>query len=122
MKKTIPLLVMAFCILFLSACGRADVSDKALSCGEKALGIADAYLNKNIDASTAREKLDELHEEMKYVDEMSHDNRYKAGDFSVSVCILSLSNSILIDGYEGDNETYENVKEDRDNLADTLGR
>lgn len=122
MKRLLTVLLTVVLVFGLTACGGPKVSDKAMSCGVKALEAADGYLDKSIDAKEAVEMLDTLKEDMAYVDDMSHDDKNKAGDFAVSVDILVLSTSILSDSIKSDDETYSKVKDARKNLADDIGK
>lgn len=122
MKKIISLSLVALLVFSLTACGDPKVSKKAISCGTKALEVADDYIDETIDANKAREKLDELKSEMEYVDDMSQDDENKAGDFSVQSGLSVLSSAILNDSITDDDKSYLKVKDARDNLAKDIGK
>ena len=96
-------------------------SDKAISVAKQAIKVTDDYLDGNISASSANNKLGTLRDDMSYVDDLPHGDKHKASDFSIDVSILCISSSILGDNINGNNETYDKIVEERNELAKKAG-
>lgn len=124
MKKIMVLLVVIMLTITLAACG-TNASDKAVSVAKSAIEIADKYLDNEISYSEASEAIDELEEDMEYVDDMPEDTadetKQHTADFSISVDLTVLSLSFFNDNYDNTSETYDKVIEARNKLADDAG-
>lgn len=121
MKKIMVLLaVIMMMTITLVACG-SKASDKAISVAERAVEIADEYLDNEITYSEASEEIDELEEDMEYVDNLDHDAENTVADFGISADLLSLSVSMTIDNYKSTSDSYDKVLEARNKLADDAG-
>lgn len=119
------LLAAALCFVFtigLFGCSeKTNASDKALSVGKQAISIVDEYLDGTATYEEAYEKLSELQEEMDYVDDMDRENEHRVDDFLISSDLIMLSHRLLMDYYDGTDETYNDIIEQRNDLAEEIG-
>ena len=69
MKRITMLALAVVMLLSLVACGGADGSEDAISVGKNAVSVADRYLDGNMSADDARDKLEDLLERMDYLDD-----------------------------------------------------
>lgn len=119
MKKS-KLIVMysSLLLLFLIfvGCGKKEhnASQKALSCAQQAIDVANDYLSGDISYDRASRKLDSLSTDMHYVSDESdiETNEHHFDDSSIYVCILSLRNDITYDNYKNDSESYDEISDD----------
>lgn len=120
--KKICLLVATSLILSLSACSDDGIkaSDKAISCANAAVRIAEQYLDHDIDYSEASEKMNELYADMEYVDSMSREDENYLADFFISSDIFCLSSSITTDNYKNSPESYDGVRENIETLKESI--
>lgn len=121
MKKLLVLLLILIFVPFtITACCK-KASDKAITVAKSAVDIADGYLDYEITYSEASNAIDELQEDMEYVDNLAQNDKNKAKDFGISTDLLSLSSSLLIDDYQDTSESYDKVVEARNRLAEDAG-
>lgn len=114
------------CIALMStlvACSGSDpkASDKAISVGKQAIVTVDDYLDGNITYDEADNKLSELYDDMSYVSDMDEDDEHKAYDSSIEVDLLTISHNVTMDHFQGSNETYDDIMESRNELAEKIG-
>lgn len=114
------IVIILILIVSISLPGKKP-SDKAISVAKQAIKVTDDYLDGNISSSSANNKLDALRDDMSYVDDLPHGDKHKAKDFSIDVSILCISSSILGDNIKGNNETYDKIVEERNELAKKAG-
>ena len=99
-------------------------SAKAISVGTQAIDLADEYLD-GADYYTVKAKLEDLEDEMDYVDDMPTDTteekRVHTADRSIQLSIFLISTDITLDYCSDDNETYDSIIESRNELAKDLG-
>lgn len=109
-------------ILSLTACGNDEpkASNKAVSCANEAIEIAEGYLAYDIDYKEASERLDALREDMEYVSEMSQDEEHYYADFSINSKLLGLSTALTSDNYKSSDETYDKIQEIIDELQEYI--
>ena len=115
------LIVLIITVLTLSACGSPKVSEDHLKYGQKALSIVDDYLNFNINAKEAHDKMFEL--TMRSYDlpdevgtENFHNNlEVESSSRSMNTCLSSLSLSIDVD------DNLQELKKERNRLAEAIG-
>lgn len=125
MRKTVSLiLAVVMLAAILTGCGsKVEASEKGISIARSAIQIADDYLDNEITGDRAMDKLDELAEEMDYLDSMPRDtdeeNSQYLADFSISCDITILSHNIMEDSF-GDNK-YDDIIETRNSLAESIG-
>lgn len=124
MKKITLSLCILTVLFLLTACG-TNASDKAVSVAKSAIEIADKYLDNESTYSEVSEAIDDLKEDMEYVDDMPEDTademKQHTADFSISVDLTVLSLSIWTDNYDNTSETYDKVLEARNKLAEDAG-
>lgn len=127
MKRFLSLALAAMLLITACSCsgGGGNASDKAVSVASQAIEIADQYLDGDIDAGEADEKLDDLIEQMSYVDDLpdetAEESRQRAADFLISTDLTVLSYSIFNDNYEQTSDSYDEVVENRNELASDAG-
>ncbi len=122
MKKTKFMLLFLVISLLLAGCGGGSkASAKAVSVAKSAVEVADDYLDGRLSYSQADAKLDQLKEEMAYVDDLKQGDENKASDFSISVSITLLSTDIFHDSVNKTSESYNKVIETRNDLAKAAG-
>lgn len=115
------LVILALAIILSGCSGGTKASNKAVSVGKQAVSVADDYLDGKLTYDEADEKLDELSDEMDYVDDMKQGDKNKAADFSIQANIVRLSSGIFNDSISGTDETYDSVVDTRNSLADKVG-
>ncbi len=114
MKKLICILLVFVTLFACSACSsrRDGISDDAYEYGLAALETADEFIDGKIDADTAQQRLNHASDMV--------DNCEGENDFLVAGAIFRTSLSIwLKDSGSG---TMATVKENRNDLADLLGK
>lgn len=112
MKKYFSLFITIIA-LSLTGCSGNDnpkASDKAISCAKEAIEIAEGYLTYDIDFKEAKNRLDELQEDMEYVSTMSKEEECYYPDFSINSKLISLSIALVSDNYDGNSETYDEIQ------------
>lgn len=115
------LIILVIAALMLTACGSPKVSDDHLRYGQKALSIVDDYLNFNINAKEAYNKMFEL--TMRSYDlpdetgtENFHNNlEVESSSRSMSLCLSSLNLSIDVE------DNLQELKKQRNRLAEAIG-
>ena len=121
MKKVIMPFLCLSLILFAACSTGIDASDKAVSVAKNAIEVVDAYLDGEMTYSETSDQLDTLKSEMDYVDEMEPGAEHKAEDFSIGAKILMLSTKVTSNSIYGDSESYEEVVDARNELAEDVG-
>lgn len=119
MKKN-KLVIMCSSLLLVSlisiGCGKTkyNASDKALSCAQQAIDVANDYLSGDVSYDRALKKLDSLSTDMNYVTDENdvENNEHHFDDFNINTCILGLSIDITHDNYENDSESYDKILDD----------
>jgi len=106
---------------FVGCSANIKASDKAISVGKQAIAVADDYLDGSLTYNAASDKLDDLKEQMKYVDDLKQGDENKAADFSVSSGITILSSAIFSDSIGSSDDTYNKIVEARNSLAEKIG-
>jgi hypothetical protein len=91
-------------------------SSKAKSCADKANETAEKYLSYEIDYKETKEIIDELKDDMGYVDDLSHDASNYYPDFYISLYLANLSHDLYFDDLYGTDETYSKIQEDIQSL------
>ena len=115
MLKRIALFTLAVVMLLsLAACGGAKGSEDAISIGKNAISVADRYLDGNMTADAARDKLEDLLDRMDYLDDMSAEDEWYYEDHLIRSYISSLDTYILIDD-------YGKIESVRNDLASKVG-
>lgn len=121
-KRIAIFLVTVLSVLFaLSGCSSTKASDKAVSIAKQAIEAVDDYLDGKITYDSVSAKIDDLCNEMAYVDDLDRDDEHKAADYSISVSISTLPSDLLWDNYHNDDESYAKVVETRNELAEEAG-
>lgn len=126
-KKTAVLCcALVATVLLASGCSKSiDASDKAVSIAKQAIEVVDQYLDGGVDGSEASDKLDELKEEMEYVDDMptgtSKEKRRHTADSSIATDIFILSTDIVLDKHNADADSYDKLVDKRNELAEEIG-
>lgn len=105
----------------IAGCGGSKASDKAVSVGKRAIEVVDEYLDGQVSYSAADIQLDELKEQMSYVDDLEHGAKNKATDFSISTSITLISSDMFQDSYKSTSETYDKLLQSRNELANKVG-
>lgn len=125
MKKQIAgVMVAGLAALMITACGgsKTKVSNKAQSVGKSAIEVVDQYLDGDLDYDDVSDQLDELSEELDYTSEDSDkDKDTHFGDSSVQSDIVLLGSEIFQDHFEGTSDTYDDIVDKRNELAETIG-
>lgn len=122
-KIFITALVM---LLFLSGCGHQQIaSDKAIMLGKKAIEVGEAYLNGDLDGTSAQNDLDEILDKLSYADnytsEEKRDDKQKNADYYIHFYVFSLNARIFFDSARySDAETFDSVKEAVEDLKQTV--
>lgn len=126
-KKTAVLCcALVATVLLVGGCSKSiDASDKAVSIAKQAIEVVDQYLDGGVDGSEASDKLDELKEEMEYVDDMptgtSEEKRRHTADSSIATDIFILSTDIVLDKHNADADSYDKLVDKRNELAEEIG-
>ena len=121
MKKLITVFFIAFLVVFLCSCGGKpeNTSDAMYQIGINALGLADKYINGEITADEAYERIEEFNKQADTQAEKNNLEEYK-NDESISHRISMLSSEILFS--KSGTAAMSDVMEERDKLAETLGK
>ena len=114
MKRITMLALAVVMLLSLVACGGADGSEDAISVGKNAVSVADRYLDGNMSADDARDKLEDLLERMDYLDDMTAEDEWYYEDHLIRGYISSLNTYILLDD-------YGKIESVRNDLASKVG-
>ena len=120
-RISFTLSLLFFCLLFSSCKKENGASEKAISNGKAVIEIADDYLDKEIDAGVAREKIQAIYEDMSYVETMDKNDENYSADFYISTDILLIDSSILNDSIKTNAERYDAIVDARNSLADKTG-
>lgn len=129
MKKKfwfVPLVACASAVI-LASCGSSstNASDKAVSIAQQAIDITDDYLDGNASYDYVIDTIEELRDEMDYVDDMPEDTaeevRQHTADYSIRSALTILKSDITDDHYDGDNETYDDIVDKRNEIAEKAG-
>lgn len=105
--------------LVICGCGGgSELSSKAQAVAKQAVEVADGYLDGELDYDAASEVLDELDEEMEYVYGNEDPNM---DDMGVSSDISLLSHAILMDDLDETSESYDEVVDKRNDIANAAG-
>lgn len=121
-KKSIILLICVMVLMALSGCKKEKTaSEKAISVGKKVIETVDGYLDKKLDYDQARQKIKELEDEMEYLDERDHDDKYYSSDLLVSSSITMVQSKILSDKMDSSSDSYDKLVESRNELAKKIG-
>lgn len=91
-------------------------SDKAISIAKQAVSVADRYLDGGLSQGEAKDLIDDLYDDMAYVDDLADDDPHKNQDLYVSIDVLSLSTRILLD--ENDSKSFDGIVKARNDLAE----
>ncbi|MBD5477855.1 MAG: hypothetical protein HDR14_00970 [Lachnospiraceae bacterium] len=103
-------------LLFLSGCGHQQIaSDKAIMLGNKAIEIGEAYMNGNIDGTSAQNDLDDILDRLSYAEDYTYEDKLDAQKFAdaqIQSYVFFLRHDIFIDSiHTGDADTFRNVKD-----------
>lgn len=121
MKKYTVLLLMICCIFILSGCGKNSTdygSQKGQSCAKQAIETINSYCDNVFTYERAKNTLEKLYADMDYVSETSDEdkNPNHLADYSIQVAILQASHDLLMDDYDNDANSYEELQKDIDEL------
>ena len=121
MKKSLSLFITVIA-LSLTGCNGSSTptSDKAIACAKEAIEVSESYLAYDIDYDEAKERIDELKEDMAYVSEMSKDEENYKGDYNISFDLTMLSFALMQDEHNSSDETYKDLQEAIENLRENL--
>jgi hypothetical protein len=121
MRKAFAIL-LCLIVLLSTACGssNASASEKAMACANKAIETAEGYLSYEINYKEAQNIIDDLQEDMKYVQDLSRDDPTYISDFNISVTLTSLSLDLISDNYKSTNETYSDIQDDIQKLKEYI--
>lgn len=129
-KSTVWIILLAFVVTvfigivmnsrFGKTTAKYDLSDKAMSVAKQAVKVIDDYLEGNISYEEARDKISGLDDDMEYANsieygEEHYDDRWLRHDLTM------LSFSLMSDRWDGDLESYEELVEDRNKIAEDAG-
>ncbi|MCD8206887.1 MAG: hypothetical protein LUD72_03010 [Bacteroidales bacterium] len=110
------------------ACGStesASATAKGISVAQQAIDAIDGYLDGKTSGDSARDKLDELTDEMDYVDDLPRDTaqeeEHYAADWSIRLDLTGAVSQILLDQYNGDNESFDKIVDVRNDIAEAAG-
>jgi len=111
-KRTVLLILFLVSALLVAACNDNNLkpSKKAVSCAKSAIEVANQYLDRELDYTGTIDQLEELLDDMEYVDDLSDDDENKVADFSIQSNILILSTSITRDNHENDRDSFSDVE------------
>lgn len=117
------LLIILIAALMLAACKPSDIDDEYYKYGMKALEIVDSYLDFEINANEAYEQMNELfgREETLPDNEIGNDNFLKNLDVKSAVFNINIDLRALTREYGDHQEDHEELKRNRNKLADALG-
>ncbi len=130
MKRLKRLAVAALCASMLLACAcgstkSTSATAKGVSVAQQAIDAIDGYLDGKTSSDSARDKLDELKDEMDYVDDLPRDTvqeeQQYAADWSIKLDLTTAGSRILLDSYDGDNESFDEVVNVRNLIAEAAG-
>lgn len=123
MKKTLVLILAV--VLLLSACSGTKVtaSAKAVSVGKQAVEALDAYLDGSISGKDVNEKLSDLAKQLEYTSEYAGTNMtdQQRDDWYVKSDLVSANHAIIVDGYRGSPEAFDQIIEMRNAIAKIVG-
>lgn len=122
MKKLSMLFVINVLFCFLVGCGGTDSkpSAKAISCASSAIEIGENYLSGDTDYSSAHNGIEEIQEELEYIDDLTSDDENYFADQKIQLHIMSLSIDLISDNKESSSESYDKVQEDIDVLKEDI--
>lgn len=120
MKKLICY-AMVLCLLFLAACSfsKYPMDDQHVKYGEKALEIADQYLDYELSVDEAYEKISSLNDSRKTLPTVEKDDKNYDGNFFVESEVSLLYFAFSSAKYRKD---PSDILESRNRLASTLGK
>ena len=121
MKKHAVSLLMIICIFVLFGCGQNSTdygSQKGQSCAKQAIEAITSYCNGTFTYERTKNTLDKLYEDMDYVSESSDEdkNPNHLADFGIQVSILQAGHDLLMDNYDNDANSYQELQNDIDEL------
>lgn len=121
-KYTATVLCIIFCLI-LTSCGgnKREPSEKAASVGKQALTAVDAYLDGDMSYDEAYEKLNDLSDELDYVKDQDIKDEHHIEDSTIQICISGISIRLMGDNYDSDSESYKELLNKRNDLAEKLG-
>lgn len=120
-KNFLSVLICMLLAITIVGCGsQVKASDKAVSIGKQALTVVDGYLDGTIEYTSAKSQIEKLCDKMSYASDLDTDDEYYS-DISVKHYILLISSSMIWDNYDSDLETYEELVEERNKLAECIG-
>lgn len=119
-KRTLYLLLLLFS-LFLFGCGNDDLnlgSEKGQSCAKQAIDAVTEYLDGSYSYDRTYNTLGELCNEMKYAsnEKDADNNPNHLADFGIYIKILGMQNDLLHDNTTNNAESYNQLKNDIEEL------
>ena len=103
---------------------KSNATAKGASVAKQAVALLDDYLDGG-DFETVKDGLDDLYDEMDYVDTMptdtSEESRQHTADLCISLILATARVQLIEDNYNGDYETYAEILEQRNELAQYAG-
>lgn len=123
-RKSFIIIALVLVILMLSSCSKEKkpegMSEAHYSYGLKALEIVDSYLDFDTTSGEAREDLEVLISEQDNLPETEFKHPEHLKNFSIEHCVNMLEYNLFKADLEGG--AYENVLEERNELAELLNR
>ena len=123
LKTICSVLLVTFILAICVGCNNTGASDKAVSIGKKVIEITDSYLDMDISASSAEAQVEELYDTLdEYLEDqdLSSSDTYTK-DSLIKTYILCVELDISRDGYYNTEETYDELIEERNELAAAVG-
>lgn len=122
MKKIISTIAIGLCILTMFGCGKSSItaSAKALNCATNAVDVAESYLSGKTDYSSAKDSIDNILSDLEYLDDQSTDDENYTADSRIKMHIFGLSIDLVTDNFKNNNESYDKVQDDIDEIKSDL--
>lgn len=108
--KKIAAVALALVLVVIWGCSSgSQLSDDAYALGTQALTVVDKYLDMEISSSVAREKIEDIRDQLGDVEDAA------TPEYRLETCLLSLPTDLLV-------ENYADITEQRNNIAKLLGK
>lgn len=121
--KRKAMLAALIALILITSCRTEErtASAKALSTGGQALEAIDGYLDGRLSYDNTKSKLDDASKDMAYVSDQSQEDEHFIKDFTIQSDLTTLAISLIHDNFANDSDSYDDLLEKRNKLAEDLG-
>ena len=124
MKKALFIISVLLCTMLFSSCGEnkeINVSEQHIQYGQRALEIADQYIDYEISASKAYEMLESLADREAELPDISPSDKNRSGNSNVETYTFLLKCEISLSVNNPTDEKYSSIIKHRNAIADVIG-